>query len=370
MLTCMKLQNVIEKVVSLSPEHLAEPWDRVGLHVGRIDGQVRRGLLCIDLTEDVMQEAVANQVELIVAYHPPIFKPLMSLTERTAKSRIVLTAAEHAMAIYSPHTALDAVEGGVNDWLAAGVGAGRIEPIRPASRGAQVKLVVFVPEDDADRLRAALSEAGAGRIGRYSKCSFSVPGQGTFQGDATTHPVRGRAQRFERVAEWRMEMIVPRANLAAVMETVRTHHPYEEPAFDLYPLEIEKDTKAGQGRVVTLNRAVSLKTLVARLKEHLGLSHLQVGQATGGGRIKRVGLCAGAGGSLLEDAGAVDAFFTGEMRHHDVLAAVAEGTAVILAGHTQTERPYLKVYRKRLTKLAPKVQWRVSRADRAVTALR
>ena len=366
----MELKKVIERVAGLSPEHLAEEWDRVGLHVGRLGRAVRRGLLCIDLTEPVLAEAIKKKADLILAYHPPIFTPLAELTERDVKSRIVLGAAEAGIAIYSPHTALDAAEGGVNDWLTAGVGQGEVRPILPTRRlTGQMKLVVFVPEEAADRLRAALSAAGAGVIGRYAKCSFSAAGEGTFQGDQTTQPAKGRAERFERVAEVRIEMVLPRAKAAAVVNELRRHHPYEEPAFDLYALETAPEIKTGQGRVVTLDRAVSLSTLVERVKGRLGMKQLDVGQGVGKRKIKRVGLCAGAGGSLLEEAGALDAFFTGEMRHHDVLAAVAAGTSIILAGHTQTERPYLATYRKRLKAVAGEVDWVVSRADKAVTRM-
>ncbi|MFW6060482.1 MAG: Nif3-like dinuclear metal center hexameric protein [Phycisphaeraceae bacterium] len=268
----MQLHRVLDTLRPLAPEALAEEWDRVGLHVGALDQTIKRGLLCIDLTEPVVDEAIRERIDLIVAYHPPIFQPLTEVTDQHVKPRIVMRLVQAGIAVYSPHTALDAAPEGVNDWLAAGVGEGEVRPIKPAG------------ED-------ALAEA----IGA-----------------------------------------------------------------------------TGQGRIVELTRAVTLNTLADRLKKHLGVKHLEVAPPQGATRrIKRIGLCAGAGGSLLDEAGPIDAFFTGEMRHHDVLAATAAGTAIFLAGHTQTERPYLPTYRQRIAAaLGDAVEWRISKADRAPSTIR
>ncbi len=369
----MKLSQVMNACQTLAPHRLAEPWDQVGLHVGDPDQPVARALLCIDLTEAVLDEAIAHRTQLVVAYHPPIFTPLTRLTTQDPKQRIILRVARKGIAVYSPHTALDAAEGGVNDWLASGLGEGEVSTIKPAevAGGKGFKLVTFVPDEALDALRSALCDAGAGRIGAYAECSFSSEGQGTFRGDGTTSPVVGRAGRFERVAEQRLEVRVPSARLERVLAALRLAHPYEEPAFDIYPLQTPTDPRTGQGRVVDLAKPISLTTLVKRIKDHLGVKVLEVAKAGGGtseagvGKIQRVGLCAGAGGSLLAEAGPIDAFLTGEMRHHDVLDAVSRGVSVLLAGHTQTERPYLPTYRRRLAGQTGKaVTWRVSKADR------
>lgn len=382
----MRLDGILTALQALAPHHLAEPWDQVGLHVGDPGARIDRALLCIDLTEAVLEEAITHKAQLVVAYHPPIFKPLARLTTADPKQRIILRAARKGIAIYSPHTALDAAEGGVNDWLASGLGAGEVRTIKPSGsadgngiRGRGFKLVTFVPTEAADKVRSALCRSGAGRIGDYEGCSFSGPGEGTFKGGDTTSPAVGKAGRFERVPELRLELPVPADRLAEVVTALREAHPYEEPAFDIYPLQSPPggESRTGQGRVLTLDKPVSLTTLVNRTKGHLGLKVLEVaspGAAKASKRIQRIGLCAGAGGSLLGEAlpgGAIDAFLTGEMRHHDVLDAVSRGVSVILAGHTQTERPYLPVYRRRLVELTGlTVKWRVSKADRPPSRLR
>ena len=158
----MKLNQVLESLRTLAPEYLAESWDKVGLHVGDPTWRISLGLLCIDLTDAVLQEAIDARASLIVAYHPPIFAPLPAITSLDPKQRIILEAARRRIAIYSPHTALDAAKDGVNDWLCDALGQGERRPIRPTpvETSSQVKLVVFVPTappDHADRLRAALS---------------------------------------------------------------------------------------------------------------------------------------------------------------------------------------------------------------------
>jgi dinuclear metal center YbgI/SA1388 family protein len=362
----MRLEDVLAVLRRLAPEHLAEGWDHVGLQVGDPRRRVRTALLCIDLTQAVLDEALGRKADLVVAYHPPVFKPLPALTTLDPQQRIILEAASRRVAIYSPHTALDAAEGGVNDWLADGVGEGERRAIRPSSPqgGRSFKVVVFIPHEHADRLRVAMAQAGAGRIGEYDMCSFNLAGEGTFRGSEATNPTVGRPGRFERVQELRIEMVCPGPRLGAVVEAIRRTHPYEEPAFDICPLELAPGAAGiGQGRVVELRRPVRLSGLVSRLKKHLGMPRLEVAQA-GAGLVRRVGLCAGAGGSLLAEAGGIDAFITGEMRHHDVLAALAAGTSVLLAGHTQTERPYLPVYRRRIVEGgASEVAWHLSRAD-------
>ncbi|MEX0886430.1 MAG: Nif3-like dinuclear metal center hexameric protein [Phycisphaeraceae bacterium] len=284
----MQLAELLPLLESIAPPGLAEAWDHVGLQLGRADADVHRALICIDLTEAVLDEAIADRATLVVAYHPPIFKPLVALTDAEPRQRLLLRAAEHRIALYSPHTALDAAPGGVNDWLAeavTGTTDARITPIRPAT-----------PD--------AAAETG----------------------------------------------------------------------------EVEQVVGVGVGRIVELAEPVALSELVDRVKAHLGVDHLDLAAPPGVERVRRVGLCPGAGGSLLADAttpaspatpASLDAFLTGEMRHHDVLDAVARGVTILLAGHAQTERPYLPRYRDRLAPLTGgNVAWRVSDADRPIAITR
>ncbi len=383
----MKLAALLEQLDSLVPLRLAESWDRVGLHLGDGDWSVSRGMVCIDLTPAVLGEAVEMKADLVIAYHPPIFEPLRSLVASDPRQRMLLEAARRRIALYSPHTALDAVAGGVNDFLCepilpgwhaasikglASLPGGRVRPLRRAGAPSDprlYKLITFVPTEHAPALRQALAEAGAGVIGAYTHCSFTVAGQGTFRGGEGTRPAVGKAGQLEHVPEERIETVVPQSALAAVTAALRAAHPYEEPAFDLVALQAPPavgDALAGQGRLIELEKSLPVQQLAHRLKRHLGLDTMELAVPESTKRVQRIGLCAGAGGSLLAEAGEVDLFITGEMRHHEVLAALARGTAILLAGHTQTERPYLPSFIQRLQSEIPgTLTWHLSKLDQA-----
>jgi dinuclear metal center YbgI/SA1388 family protein len=366
----MKMDQLSAILNNIAPLHLAESWDNVGLLVGNTAANVRKALMCIDLTEAVLDEAIASKVDMILAYHPPIFKALKTVTDADTKARIVLRAIEKKIAIYSPHTALDAAEGGVNDWLCEPFGKGMRRPITASDspQKKQGKLITFVPHDALDKVRMAMSNAGAGNIGNYAQCSFITEGTGTFMGNDASNPFVGQSGHLEQVPEVRLEMVTPVACLPAVIDAMRKAHPYEEPAFDIVPLlGAPVMATQGMGRILTLDKTLSLATCVARLKKHLGVKTLDIAKASTK-PIRKIGICAGAGGSLLEPAGDIDLFITGEMRHHDVLAAVDRGTSILLAGHTQTERPFLPRLRDMLIKQEANITWQISNTDAAPSA--
>jgi len=364
--------DAVRALEAISPLSFAEDWDNVGLLVGSEAWSAARILLTIDLTEEVLSEAIALGAGMIVAYHPPIFAPLGSVTERTEKERIVLRAARHGLAVHSPHTALDNAAGGVNDWLASGIGPGDVRALQPAAmlpRSEQCKVITFVPRDAADHVRSALAAIGAGRIGDYELCSFESPGRGTFRGAEGTDPVVGEAGRLERVDEVRLEMVAPEAALGLAVIAIRQAHPYEEPPIEIHALRPRPDRSQGTGRRLVLDRATDVETIAERLRGHLGPrdgSRLRVARVPGGPREhETIGICAGSGGSLLEDAirQGCDLFFTGEMKHHEVLAARSAGCTVLLAGHTNTERGYLPVLRERMLQTLEGVEITLSERD-------
>lgn len=363
----MKLTELLTAFNAVAPEQLAEGWDKVGLHAGSLSQEVASGLLCIDLTHAVIDEALANECELILAYHPPIFAPLERLTEDGpwSQTRMVRCVRE-GLAVYSPHTALDATRDGMNDWLCEGIGTGVAKPIAAHSaRRDAYKVVAFVPSDHEASVREAMANAGAGWIGNYRECSFSAEGLGGFRPIEGANPTIGTVGQRETVNEKRMEMIVAGQHLGAVVAALRLAHPYEEPAFDLFKLEPEPvaiDKQTGSGRLLTLDEPIDAGTLTARLKARLGMAHLKL--AKGDKPIQTIAVCPGAGGKLFEPVVA-DAYVTGEMQHHHVLDLNQQGRTVVLAGHTNTERPYLPAYRDRLIQAGAAINWHISQADQA-----
>jgi dinuclear metal center YbgI/SA1388 family protein len=359
------LEDVCAALEAIAPTRLAQKDDNVGLIAGDGRARITRALLCIDLTAAVAAEAKATPVELVVAYHPPIFRPIQRLVARSTRQEdVVFDCVAHGIAIYTPHTALDAARGGTNDVLAEVCGVVDAQPLeRPIGPARQHKLVVFVPAEHEDRVADALFAAGAGRIGAYESCSFRAPGTGTFFPTASANPVIGAQGRIERVAEVRLEVVCDTRRLAAVLDALRGAHPYEEVAFDVYPLS---DVAAlGIGRVGRFARPVTLARLVARLKRRTGARCVAfVGDPEA--RCARAVIAVGAAGSLpfSQPLGPGDVIVTGEMRHHDALALERRGACAIALSHWSSERPALAALGAALEARVPGLSARLSQADR------
>lgn len=378
----MTLADLIAAIESIAPPALAEPWDNTGLILGDAACPLRGPvLLTIDLTAPVADEAIRAACGAVISYHPPIFEPIRRLTAESPRGGALLRLARAGIAVYSPHTALDAAEGGLTDWLmraivseraneAAAINAPCGSPIiahAALDPRQALKLVTFVPEAHADRLREALAVAGAGRIGEYDHCSFALPGTGSFRGSASSNPAVGRPGRLEFVSEVRLEMVCAHAALPGVIAALRRAHPYEEPAFEVHALQPIPDARRGPGRVADLPAPTLPREIAHRVKAATGSPLVTLAPADADRPVRRVACVPGSGGALLAAARAAGAecFVTGEMKHHDVLAAVEQGASVILAGHTETERPYLPILAARLRAAMPGVAFTVSSADRA-----
>lgn len=364
-----QVRDLADALAAIAPAHLAEPWDNVGLLLGDPEAPCARALLTIDLTEAVLDEAVRRGADAVVAYHPPIFHPLKSLVRSEPSQRVLLDAAAAGIALLSPHTALDAAHGGVNDWLASCIGLGPVRPLRPAppvDRGLRV-IAVHMPANALDAVRRAMVAAGAGIIGKYTHCSATHEIVGTFLGGVGTTPTVGKRGVLETVREVRLEMRCTASQVAAAVAAARSAHPYEEPPIEVHALLPEASAAEGQGRVIELRSAATAQTVASRLKRALGVRGVLIASGSRKRVHTRVALCAGAGMSLLPDAERAGAtlFVTGEARHHDQLDAVARGIELVLAGHTATERGYLPSLVRQLRDACPGIVTQISRADRA-----
>jgi dinuclear metal center YbgI/SA1388 family protein len=355
---------------AVAPSRLAADWDKVGLLLGDPTRPLRRALLCIDLTRDTLAEALRLQCQAIVAYHPPIFEPMARLTALDPRQALLLSCAEHGMALLSPHTALDAVEGGVTDWLAGLLGEGTRSPIEPAMEhrpGERLKIVTFVPAYAVQVVREAMARAGAGHVGDYSHCSFESTGHGTFLGGAGSRPTVGRRGRLERVEEIRLEMVSGERDRTSVIQALRAAHPYEEPPIEVLRLESRSSERNGHGRMVQLDRPALATALATRLRRALRLpaGSIQLVECRGSRRHARVGVVPGAGFAMMSTAAdhGCTLFVTGEARHHEQLAARARGCDLLLPGHSQTERGYLPTLARMLKPHLPGVKLVVSKVD-------
>lgn len=380
----MIIQDLVHAMETIAPLSLRESWDKVGLQLGdpnrALNGPI---MLTIDLTERVLQEAIDAKSSAIVAYHPPIFSPLESLTDRTHTERIIRGCAEAGIAIYTPHTALDAAQDGVTDWLCEGVSAppgdavesiihGDCRALIPATGGdrdREVKVITFVPSEEVDQLRGALGTAGAGGMGNYKLCSFNTSGEGTFLPQDGASPYIGKVGALQRVNETRIEMVCSRRALPLVIETLKEFHPYETPAYDIVELVPEPIRRQGSGRRLVLDRPADIKNIADRLKHHLDRSRIRYALAPDHEDLthtfQTIAVVPGSGGSLWQTAReqGCELFITGEMTHHHILAARQSGISILLAGHTNTERGYLPRLKAKLIDLLPQASLIMSSSD-------
>lgn len=360
------LSDLIAFLERFAPPKLAEDWDNVGLLIGDRTQPVTRVLTCLTLTPDVAAEAVAERFSAIVTHHPVLFRPVKRLTADDVQGKMLLSLIAAGVAVYSPHTSYDSAPGGINDQLAAMLELVDVQPLKPLAGPAMCKIVCFVPRDRLTAVQEAVWEGGAGVIGQYSKCSFVLEGTGSFFGSAESNPAVGMSGRLEQVPEARLEVDCPERLVPEVVRRLRAAHPYEEPAYDVYPLRSEPSS-LGAGRVGNIAAGTSrtLAELVTHIKKRMKISTLQVvGDLSAA--VTRVGICCGAGGELLSAATAAgcDAFFTGEARFHNCLESRSAGMALLLAGHYATERPAMESLATILEQNLHGIEARASRVER------
>lgn len=360
------LADVYGAMDALAPFGYAADWDNVGLLAGRREWPAARVLLAIDLTDAVAQEALRKRADALVLYHPPIFKGIRGVTPAAeAPTTLLPDLLAARVSLLAWHTALDAAVGGTNDILLDVFEPVARRPLEPRiDEGRQYKLVVFVPPGEVDGLRQALSAAGAGVIGHYTECSYESPGRGTFRGDETTSPAVGRKLVLEQADETRLEMIVPRPRLGAVVRALYAGHSYEEPAFDVYPLhETPGRGAVGMGRVGVLKRPRRGDRLLRKLGQRVDLSCALVV-----GDLRRAfGSVTAAGGAFgvraFDDPDSL--VLTGEIKHHEALELRRRGITAVCLGHYASERPALEVVRAKLAASLKGVRFEIARADRS-----
>ncbi|HYT24989.1 MAG TPA: Nif3-like dinuclear metal center hexameric protein [Actinomycetota bacterium] len=342
------------------PAATAEPWDNVGLQVGDPATRATTVLVALDVTAAVLDEAAGLGAGLVVAHHPLVFRPLASVRAGDPVGGLVLRAAVRGTAVLAAHTNFDvAAEGSPSDVVADLLELADRRPLRPAAGepAADYKYVVFCPTEATMKVLDAAARAGAGIIGNYTRCSFRTPGTGTFQPGEGARPALGEVARLNQVAEERLEVVVPADRLAAVRAAVAAAHPYEEVAADVYPLHAELP---GLGRVGSLPLPATLSSLAERLREGLPAPGLRVA-GDPDRRVRRVAVLGGSGGDEVAAAVAAGAecYVTGDLKHHQVLAALAAGVACIDATHAATEQAALPGLAERLRADAAAAGWAV-----------
>lgn len=350
-LDTVSVDTVIESLERAYPPRLAESWDAVGLVCGDRAEPARKVLVCVDVTDDVVDAACAGGYGMILAHHPLLLRGVESVAADTAKGRVIHRLIRAGIALYTAHTNADKASPGVSDALGGVLGLRDMRPLAAEPVPALDKWVVMVPEGNSEQVSEAMFAAGAGAIGEYRDCAWSVVGVGQFEATDGANPAIGEIGQRTRVDEARVEMVAPARERTRVLAALRASHPYEEPAFDVLELAALPSDQ-GLGRIGILDERITLGAFVTRAAEVLR-SPWGV-RATGDPDqlIETVAVCGGAGDSLLDAVRArgVDAYLTGDLRHHPVDEAVRVGGPVLIdAGHWASEFPWCAQAAERIT---------------------
>lgn len=352
------LGEFVRWLEGLIPPAYQEHYDNSGLQAGDPGSEIDSVLLTLDVTPEVIEEAVSHGCGLVLSHHPLIFTPLKRLAYGSNTERSVAAALKHDIAVYSAHTSFDNTLHGVSHILAEKMGLDNITVLEPI-RGKLSKLVTFVPELHAARVRDALFAAGAGQTGNYDRCSFNAQGEGTFRAGTGADPFAGSIGEDHAEAEVRIEVVIPSHLAGACVRALLAAHPYEEVAYDIIALENEHHG-AGAGAIGTLPTAVTGSELLGRLKILTGLPFIRYSGDTTR-PITRVAVCGGSGSAYIPAAAraGADAFITGDIRYHSFTEA-PENMLVADAGHYESEIFSLEILHNLIQKKFPNFALRFS----------
>lgn len=347
----MKIQQIINCIAQSAPLIYQESYDNSGLLTGSPDWEVSNALITLDVTEAVVEEAVENNSNLIIAHHPIIFKGLKRLTGENYVERTVIKAIKNDVAIYAAHTNLDNVKWGVNNIICEKLGLINRRILSPAATGLR-KLYTFAPVKDAEKVRDALFEAGAGHIGNYSEASFNSEGIGTFKGEEGAHPHVGEKGKRHRETEMKIEVIFPRHLEKQLINALIATHPYEEVAYDVVSLE-NVNANIGNGMIGEFAEPVDEEDFLQYLKEQMQTGCIRY-TSLRNKLVKKVAVCGGTGSFLLKDAirAGADVFVSADFKYHEFFDA---DNQIVIAdvGHYESEQYTLDIFHKLITEKFP-----------------
>lgn len=332
----MTIKEVTQYLEKKFPLYLQEDFDNCGVQCGDVRQEITGAMVCFEMSEQVIDEAIENSCNLVISHHPLMLKRGINKIVPTDRvGAMICKALAHNMVLYSMHTNIDSGEGGGNDAFAAKLGLRNVKVLEP-HKGLYRKLVVFVPAADAERLKSALFAVGCGVQGNYDCCAYTLDGRGQFRPTEGANPYIGEENRLEHVAEERVEMIYPAGLQHAVVKAVYDNHPYEEPAFDLLPLGNESRV-TGLGRIGDLPEEMTVTDFLTYLRGKMDLGHFRYcGDESK--TVRRVAVCGGGGAGFIDLAAAcgADAYVSGDFKYHDFFKSHS-GPLLVDIGHYEGE---------------------------------
>jgi len=354
----MRIKEITNYIESIAPLSYQESYDNAGLIVGNGSDKTNGALITLDVTESVIDEAIKLNFNLIIAHHPLIFHGLKKINSSTEIGRCLIKAIRNNIAIYAAHTNLDNVKGGVNNKICEKIGLTNCRMLKPFNDKLR-KLVVYTPLAYASQVQKSIFSAGGGCIGNYDSCGYSLEGNGTFRGNENTNPFVGKKGKLHTEKEIRLETIIPEVIKDKVISAIKKIHPYEEVAYDLYPLDLNYPL-AGSGMTGELQKPEDEENFLRRIKKIFHIKSIRHSSFLGK-KIKKVALCGGSGSSLINQAisSEADIFLTGDIKYHDFFRAENK---IILAdiGHYESEQYTKELFYDLLIKKFPKFALRLS----------
>jgi dinuclear metal center YbgI/SA1388 family protein len=354
----MKIQDIISEIENFAPLAYQEDYDNCGLITGDRNAEATGVLLSLDCIESVVDEAIRHKCNLIISHHPILFSGLKKITGSTYIERTIIKAIKNDIAIYAAHTNVDNVIDGVNYKIAEKLGLKNLQILSPKNDLLK-KLVTFVPESHHQKVLDALFKAGCGHIGNYEQCSFNTNGTGTFKGNEQSDPFLGKPGELSREAEIRIETVFEKAKEGRILAALLQAHPYEEVAFDVYPLTVHFN-KVGSGITGELDKDYTEDEFLALVKKSLKAECLKFTKKTGK-TVKKVALCGGSGRFLLKNAinSNSDAYITADFKYHEYFDA--DGKLLLVdPGHYETEQFTAEIFYDIIKKKFPTFAIRLS----------
>ena len=337
-ITCL---DIMRKIEDKYPLCNCENYDNAGLIIGRPEKIVNKICLCLDITEEVCSEAVKNSADMIISHHPLIFNGIKKITENDGLGKIIMHLIKNDICVYAAHTNYDSSFDGMNDVICRKLSLENVSVLENNKPIKLYKFVVYVPYGYEDKVRDAILNAGAGYIGNYSHCSFNSEGIGTFKANDGCNPFIGEIGKIEKTKEIRIETIVKKDDLDSIIRVMKSVHPYEEPAYDVFPENI--DIENGIGRYGTIKNDVTLKEFCDMVKLKLNIPYLNVAGDLDK-KVKKAAVVSGAGIDYVSDAinCGCDVFLTGDVKHHQAIDALRQGISVVDGSHYYTEACFME----------------------------
>lgn len=353
-----KLKEITDCIEKFAPLSLQESYDNAGLIVGDKDMEVKGALICLDSVEEVIDEAINLGYNLVIAHHPIVFSGLKKFNGNNYVEKVIIKAIKNNIAIYAAHTNLDNVKMGVNAKISEKLGLKDVKILAPI-KGNLRKLVTFCPTEHTDKVRQVIFNSGAGFIGNYDECSFNSEGFGTFRAGDDTSAFVGEKGEQHQEKEVKIEVILPNYLLSGVVKALIEAHPYEEVAYDVYPLE-NNNPQTGAGMIGKLSEPMDETDFLKSLKEKMKTRLIRHTKLLGK-KIETIAVCGGSGSFLLKDAitQKADIFITGDFKYHQFFDS--EGKIIIAdIGHFESEQFTKEIFYDLITTNFPNFALRFS----------